>query len=274
MLPCKRGSRNLRSHSSSHSIRLLGLNARTIFEMTGYLQRRLLTGLVVSTTLLFLGTTFASAQQLDAATVITKVDAAVRDRVDHIASYTVTEHYAVFRGKDEVHPAAEMTVHTEYSRETGKNYTTLSHSGSGFIVTHVLGAILDREKEINRPGVREHSWLTSANYEMKLRPGGIQRQDGRDCLVLDITPRHKDPNLIDGTIWVDARDGSIVRLEGTTLEAPSIFTGVSHLMRQYVNVSGFGMATHAQAFTDSILLGRTTISIDYQDYKIQLVSGR
>ncbi len=214
------------------------------------------------------------AQQPDSASVIAKVDRSVKLRVDGIASYTVTEHYSVYRGKDETHPAAEMTVRTVYRKDTGKNYTILSQSGSGFIVKHVLGAILDREKEVNRPGIREHTWLNSANYVMKLRPGGIQRMDGRDCVALDVSPRHKDPNLIEGTIWVDVKNGNIVRLEGTTMESPSIFTGVSRLMRQYVDVNGFGMATQARAVTDSFLLGRTIITIDYRDYQIQLDPSR
>jgi hypothetical protein len=92
--------------------------------------------------------------------------------------------------------------------------------------------------------------------------------------VLAISPWHKAPNLIEGTIWVDAKDGSIVRLEGITSESPSIFTGPSHLMRQYVNANGFAMATHARAVSDSFLLGRTVITIDYQNYQIQTVPAK
>jgi len=198
------------------------------------------------------------------------VDAAVKARIDGTAAYNVTEHYAVYRGSDETQPAAEMTVKTVYKQETGKSYTILSQSGSEFIGKHVLGAVLDREKEINLPGNREHSWITSANYVMKLKSGVVQRMDDRDCLALAISPRSKAPNLIEGTLWVDAKDGSIVRLEGTASQSPSIFTGAAQVMRQYVNVNGFGMATHARAVSDSFLLGRTIITIDYRDYQIQL----
>lgn len=220
------------------------------------------------------GSLSSAAQQPDLPSVIAKVDAAVKARVDHIASYTVTEHYAVYRGKDETNPAAEMTVRTDYRKETGKTYTILSQSGSGMILKHVLGAILDREKEINQPGIREHSWLISANYQMSLKPGGVQPIDGRPCVALAISPRKKSPNLIEGVIWVDARDGSIVRLEGSTSASPSIFTGPTQLSRQYISVNGFGMATHAKATSDSFLLGRTIITIDYRDYQIQLLPAR
>lgn len=217
-----------------------------------------------------LGTISPAAQQLDAATVIRQVDAAVKTRVDHVEGYTVTEHYAVYRGKDEVHPAAEMTVKTVYRKQSGKSYTVLSQSGSEFIRKHVLNTLLDNEKEINLPGIREHSWINSANYEMQLKTGATEQWDGRNCIALAITPRRKAPNMIEGTLWVDALDGSIVRLEGTTSQSPSIFTDPAHVMRRYANMSGYGMATEARAVSDSLLLGRTTVTIDYRDYQIQL----
>jgi len=221
-----------------------------------------------------MGAATVPAQELDADSVIQRVDASVKARIDHIAGYTVTEHYAVYRGKDATLPAAEMTVKTEYREETGKSYTILSQSGSEFIRKHVLAVLLDNEKKINLPGTREVSWFTSANYKMELKPGGVQRLDGRDCLALAITPIRKATNTIAGTLWVDARDGSIVRIEGSATQSPSIFTGAAQVLRQYVSVKGFPMATQASAVSDSFLLGRTTVTIDYRDYQIQLRPAR
>jgi outer membrane lipoprotein-sorting protein len=224
--------------------------------------------------LVWLGAAALLAQQPDSAKVIGLVDAAVKARIDHIESYTVTEHYAVYRGKDETQPAAEMTVQTVYRKDSGKSYTILSESGSEFIRNHVLRTVLDNEKTLNLPGTVEHSWFTSANYEMQLKPGGIQLLDGRECLALAITPRRKATNMIAGTIWVDAKDGSIVQLDGTATQNASIFTGAAQVMRHYVNVNGFAMATQARAVSDSFILGRTTVTIDYRDYKIQLRPSR
>lgn len=224
--------------------------------------------------LLWLGAAAVLAQQPDSAKVIGQVDAAVKDRIDHVEGYTVTEHYAVYRGKDETQPAAEMTIQTVFRRETGKSYTILSESGSEFIRNHVLRTLLDNEKTLNLPGTVEHSWLTSANYEMQLKPGGVQLLDERQCLALTITPRRKATNMIEGTILVDAKDGSIVQLDGTATQSASIFTGAAQVMRHYVNVNGFSMATQARAVSDSFILGRTTVTIDYRDYKIQLRPSR
>ena len=155
-----------------------------------------------------------SAQQVDSATILQKVDAAVKARVDGIEGYTATEHYAVFRNKDETHPVAEMTVKTTYKRETGKSYQILSESGSALMRNLVLHAILDNEQHVNEPGVREGAWITTANYEMQVKPGGVQKMDGRDCVAIALTPRRKEPYLLDGTLWVDAQNGEIVRIEG------------------------------------------------------------
>jgi len=210
------------------------------------------------------------AQEPDNPSVVRGIDAAVMARIDGIAGYTVTEHYAVYRNKDEEHPVAEMTVKTTYKQETGKSYAIVAQSGSEIIRRLVLGTILDNEQRINQPGTREGSWLTSANYVMKLKPGGTQRLDGRECLVLDISPKRKTPYLIQGTIWVDAKDYLIVQLQGTASKSSSVFTGATQMMREYTNVNGFAMATHARATSDSFLFGQTIVKIDYQGYEIQL----
>jgi hypothetical protein len=211
----------------------------------------------------------AKGQQPDEAAIIRGVDAAVKARLDGIARYTVTEHYAVFRGDDEVHPAAGMTVNTTYNRETGKSYAILAESGSAVLQKFVLHSILENEKRINEPGVREGSWLTSANYEMKLKAGGTERVDGRDCFVLSINPRQKAPNLIVGTLWVNTEDESIVQIKGTASKSVSSFTGPADVMRQYTMIDDFAEATHARAVSQSFLFGRTVVTIDYSGYKIE-----
>jgi hypothetical protein len=210
------------------------------------------------------------AQQPDAAAVIRQIDALTMARYDSIAGYTVTEYYAVFRGKDETQPVAEMTVKTTYQRESGKSYAIVSESGPELIRKLGLHPLLDNEKSISLPGKVQQSWFTSANYEMTLMPGRPRQMNGRECLAVAITPKRKAPNLIVGTLWVDAKDDSIVEIEGIGSKSPSIWTGPTQLMRQYTNMNGFAMATHARAVANSFLLGQTVVTIDYRDYHIQL----
>lgn len=214
------------------------------------------------------------AQDPDASSVIQHIDAAAQTRFDSIEEFTVTEHYALFRGSDEVHPAAEMTVETTYRKGAGKSYAVRSETGSEILRKFVLRPLLDNEKSINQPGNVQKSWFTSANYEMKLKPGGVQLLDGRDCLALAITPRRKAPNMIEGTLWVDVKDDSIVQIEGTATKSPSMWTGPTKMMRRYKNVSGFAMSSHARAETTGLLVGRTVLTIDYTKYRIRLLPAR
>lgn len=216
----------------------------------------------------------APAQQLDNAAVTGKVDAMIRARFDAVASFTVTEHYTVFRGADETHPAAEMTVKTIYQRDTGKSYSIVSQSGSTIIRKFGLEPLLENEKRVNDPAEREASWFTTANYEMKLKTGAKEKIDGVDCLAIAISPKHKAPNLILGTIWVDAADYQILRIEGTGSKSASMWSGPAHVMRQYAKFSGYSQATHARAESDSSLFGRTIIVIDYKDYQVELRPAR
>lgn len=216
----------------------------------------------------------SATQQPDQTAIIRQIDAAVMARVDNILQFTDIEHYSVYRGGDETHPAAEMMVRDTYKKGVGKEYTVLSQSGSGIILRFGLKPLIENEKTINLPGNVEKSWFTSANYEMKLNPGGVQRLNGRDCYVLSITPKAQAPNLIIGTLWADAKDGSLVQIEGVSSKSPSAFTGTTHVMRQYTNLSGFAMAMHARAESSSMLFGQSVIMIDYSNYQMQLRPGK
>ena len=143
-----------------------------IFMLITASQRRLPFGLLAASFFAFLGPMMLLAQQLDTASVIHQVDAAVKARNENLAGYSATEHYAVYRNKDEIHPVAEMTVMTNYRRDSGKSYTIVSQTGSSVIRDLILGGILDNEKQLSQPGIREGVWITSANYEMNLKPGG------------------------------------------------------------------------------------------------------
>jgi|HubBroStandDraft_1064217.scaffolds.fasta_scaffold20557_4 hypothetical protein len=210
----------------------------------------------------------------DSAAVIRSIDAAVQRRFDRVLGFTDVEHYQVFRGKDETHPVAEMTVKVTYKKNVGKNYDILSKSGSEIVQHFGLQPLLDNEKTVNLPGNVERSWFNSSNYEMKLKPGGIQQLDGRDCYAIVVTAKSKASNTINGDIWVDAHDGNIVKLDGIASKSPSTFAGSTHMMRQYNEIEGYPMATHARAESSSALFGRTVVMIDYGEYHVRVAPAR
>ena len=212
----------------------------------------------------------ARAQQLDGTRILHDLEAANQSRFENVLVFADTEHYRVYRGKDQVHPAAEMTVRVTYKKGVGKSYKILSQSGSSLILKHGLLPLLDNEKVINDPAKAAQSWFTSANYKMQLKPGVTQVIDGRTCLAIAISPRRKAPNMIEGTLWVDTHSHMQIEVEGIASKSPSVFAGTTKMMRRYAEMQGYAMATHARAESSSFFFGRTVVTIDYSDYEFEM----
>jgi hypothetical protein len=209
-------------------------------------------------------------QQPDAAVVIRDIEEANVSRHNNLIEYSNIEHYAVYRGSDQTRPTAEMTVRVTYRKGAGKSYTILSQSGSGVVLRYGLHPLLENEKAISDPTRVAQSWFTRANYEMQLKPGITRVIDGRNCIAVAISPRRKAPNLVEGTLWVDAHDHTLVEVEGVASKKPSVFAGTTRMTRRYVKMTGYAMATHAHAEASSFFFGRTAVTIDYTDYKFRL----
>ena len=212
------------------------------------------------------------AQQVEAAAVIRDLDAANVSRHKNLLEYSNVEHYVVYRGKDQ-QPAAEMTVRVTYKKGVGKTYTILKQSGSTVVLKYGLHPLLENEKKINDPATVSQSWFTSTNYDMELKPGVTRVIDGRKCLAVAISPRHKAPNMVEGTLWVDAHDHTLVEVDGVASKKPSVFAGTTKMSRRYVKMTGYAMATHAHAESSSFFFGRTAVTIDYSDYHFRMRSA-
>lgn len=213
----------------------------------------------------------AAAPEIDSAAVIQAIDRSVMRRDNNVLGYTVTEHYTVFRNGEDAHSAAEMSVKTTYTKDAGKSYQILSESGPALLRKEVLERSLENEKSLNEPANRTHELITSANYEMVVE--GREAVNGRDCFRVAIVPRQSVAYLFKGRIWVEERTGDIVRLEGVATKSASMLTGPAEVVRNYAEVDGFPMATHASATVSSWLLGPTRVEIEYTGYAVTQKAG-
>ena len=213
------------------------------------------------------GLTIPSHPQGEAnAAVIAGIDASVHARETNLLGYTVMEHYTVFRNYDVQHPAADMVVKTTYQRDVGKNFSVVSLTGS-LLLRKMLEEVLATERKMTQPANRITALITPANYVMTAKEAAVV--DGRNCIAVEIKPRRESPYLFSGMIWVDAQNHAIVQLQGVGSKSPSVLTGPSQVLRQYMIMDGFPMATHAHAVSNSGVLGQTVIDVDYKGYQIQ-----
>ena len=210
----------------------------------------------------------AQPPQLTSEQIVQRIDEAVQQRSNAIAGYTVQEQYNLYRNSD-ANPSAQETIKTTYTRAVGKDYTPIAQSGSALLRSAVIDHVLAGEKELNLAANREGALITSKNYEITPQPGTAE-VNGLQCILVTLKPLRKSTHLFNGKMWVDASDFTIVRLEGTPSESPSVFAGQATVARDYAKVEGFAMATQAEAHSHTFLFGDTTLKIDYANYKIDL----
>ena len=213
------------------------------------------------------GNTIGGVSPLTQEEVIRGIDAAVDHRSKNVVYYTVQEIYSIYRN-GEANPSVQVTVKTVYDRSIGKDYTTVSQTGSALLRNAVIDRVLANEKEMAKASNRESVAITSANYEMTLLPGIVNR-NGRPCVQVELKARRRIPYLFNGKAWFDAADFTLVHIEGTPAASPSFFAGATNGVRDYSKVDGFSMAQHAEMHSHSFLFGETLMKIDYSNYQIQ-----
>jgi hypothetical protein len=162
-----------------------------------------------------------------------------------------------------------MQVRAAYHASGTKDLTIVSESGSKLIRTRVFHRLLESEKESasdesNRSAVA----LTTANYRFSLL--GCTSADNRLLFVMQVEPQRTYKYLYRGTVWIDAQDFAVWRIEAEPAQNPSFWIRRSEIHLQYQKIGDFYLPAVNQTFTDLRLGGKTVLTIRYRDYKLPL----
>jgi outer membrane lipoprotein-sorting protein len=161
---------------------------------------------------------------------------------------------------------AEMEVKVRFRAPDSKQFTILSQSGSQFVIDHVFKKLLEAEQQ----ATAGENGLTRENYNFELV--GYENDPAGGRYVLSVTPKTKNKFLYRGKIWVDSNEFAVVRIEGEPGKNPSMWITKSDFSHRYMKVDNFWLP--AANYTESSVRfgGKSTLSIEYQDYKIIKVS--
>ncbi len=169
--------------------------------------------------------------------------------------------------------SAEMTVNVSYRAPGNKKLTVVTESGSKLILTRVLHRLLESEQESSADEASRNAVaLTPDNYRFALR--GCAAAAGRDLYVMEVEPLRDTKFLYRGTIWVDALDFAVVRIEAEPAKNPSIFTKRSEIHHQYQKIGEFYLPSSNETVTDVRLGGRSVLKIRYENYKLDPAENR
>jgi hypothetical protein len=163
--------------------------------------------------------------------------------------------------------SAEMSVKVSYRAPGTKEFAVLAESGSKFILTHVFRKLLESEQESSGDEKnRGEVALTPDNYRLALR--GCEVDDGRELYVMDVEPLRNGKFLYRGTVWIDAQDFAVTRIDAEPAKNPSIWIKRSQIHHRYQKIGKFYLPSLNETVTDVRLGGKAVLTIHYQDYKL------
>jgi outer membrane lipoprotein-sorting protein len=216
--------------------------------------------------------TIASAQTSDplpsAEEVVAKMMQFDSQRQSEQTGYTATRRYAAVNKKRH----ADMVVRVSCDSSGAKEFTLVSEEGSGSIRKHVFHKLLSEETEASRRGTRASTRLIPDNYLFQMF--GLETLETGPAYVLSVTPKTANKYLIDGKIWVDANDYSIVRIEGQPAKNPSFWVRSVHFVHTYQKVGQFWFASSTHTTSEIRIFGESELTIDNSDYTLNPPTDR
>ena len=225
-------------------------------------------------TLAFVLTSAASASSQtsgslpSADVVVAKMMLVDTERRSELTGYTALRHYVAVNGDRR----AEIVVRVDCTGDGAKQFTMISENGSNSIRKHALYKMLSEEREASRRESRDGNRITPANYRFTML--GQETLHTGPAYVLAISPKTENKYLIDGKIWVDAKDSSIVRIEGRPARNPSFWVHDVHFVHTYQRVGQFWFAALTHTTSEIRIFGPSELTIDNSDYTLNSSKNR
>jgi hypothetical protein len=213
--------------------------------------------------------TVPSAASPNVAEITARLTRSEQAKKSNLQEFSVTRRY-VLRNTHSSAPA-EMTVRLAYRKGQGKTFEILQTTNASGVRRRVLDRILAAEVEASRPDAHEGASLTPDNYDFEL--AGAADEAGRKCWVLKLHPKKKAKFLIEGNAWIDAEDYAVVKIEGRLAANLSFWVGKPYVTQEFRKCGDFWMASRNHSLTESHLLGRSELTIDYTSYEVHAVQG-
>jgi len=194
---------------------------------------------------------------------------------------TIVENYcAASRNQEQALRAASMDVEISGSlpklKKQGKlhalrhisnlgriTYDMLRFEGDNTVKKEVIARYLTAESEVQRGPSLE---VTPDNYKFKYKGHG--QLDGRDVHIFQISPKQKRQGLFKGEIWIDAATYLRVQESGYLVKNPSLAIRKIAFVRKYEIRDGISVPRQVQSVTDTWLVGKAELTIDYTNFSI------
>lgn len=163
--------------------------------------------------------------------------------------------------------SARMEVKASYTAPGTKTFSIISESGSSLLRDHVLHRLLQSEREASSDAAnRDAVALTPENYRFTLL--GCETDGPRPQYVMQVEPLRRTKFLYEGTIWIDAQDFAVTRIEAEPAKNPSFWIKRTVVHHQYEKIGEFYLPVLNHTVSDTRLGGKAVLTIRYLDYQL------
>ncbi len=181
-----------------------------------------------------------------------------------LASYSAT---TVIRAElPETKQQGEFEMKRMFAAPKTLLFKALQFTGDTFVKTNVITRLLQSEVEHVEKQDPTSTALSDANYKFSYK--GTKEVDGKLAHVFQLKPRKKRVGLIKGRLWLDARTGSLVRLDGVPAKSPSLFLRKIQFVQDYENFGFFTFPVHVHSEAKASIVGRMIVDIYHRDYQV------
>jgi hypothetical protein len=211
-------------------------------------------------------TTVVQGQSLSLDQILTSLEQRNAQRAAALKQFEGTRVYRMEYHGFPSDRDAEMVVKVNFHAPSSKQFSVVSETGSKFVIDHIFKKLMEGELEASQGDNRDDVALTRKNYDFEL--AGFEPNPDGGQYVLKLIPRTRNKFLYRGTIWVDAKDFAVVRIEGEPGKNPSLWIKKTEIAHSYKKVNDFWLP--AENHTESLIRlgGKATLSIEYQNYRI------
>src|SRR5262245_23621132 len=186
----------------------------------------------------------------EVATIIARArQALLSNRAAH-RPYRVFRDYK-FYGENRDKLNAQVLAQVDFQPPSSKSYVIREASGNDR-GEKLVRKMLEQERAASRQ--QNASELSDENYQFAVVRE--EQRNGARCYVVQLTPKRKEKNLLNGAMWIDAGTYLIHHIEGELAKSPSFWLKDVHLSMDFSNVEGMWLRTATQAVASVRFFGQ------------------
>jgi hypothetical protein len=209
----------------------------------------------------------ASASPMTLTQVVDNLVARNEARASDLKSYEGNRIYTVRYHGFPKDLDARIVVSMQYESPNTKEFKVISQRGPKLLVDQVLKRLLKTETDAQQQKTREAVNLDRQNYEFSDLEY-VPEADGCSY-TLSVEPRKPNKYLYRGKIRVNDQDFAVCGIQAEPAENPSFWITSTSIHETYKKVGDFWLPEQNKSVSRIRFGGSATLTIQYQDYKIQ-----